>query len=79
MNRTQENYNWGSSKKRYEWKDEFTRSGIAPRDEALEKDLFGETTHVHTGLNFDKYASIPVRIKGDNPPTGFNKVNLIYF
>ncbi|GAA5817787.1 hypothetical protein MFLAVUS_011343 [Mucor flavus] len=73
MNRTQENYNWGSSKKRYEWKDEFTRSGIAPRDEALEKDLFGEATHVHTGLNFDKYASIPVRIKGDNPPTSFNK------
>lgn len=74
MNRAPHDYNWGSSKKRYEWKDEYLQQGFAPRDEALEKDLFGEQSHVHTGLNFNKYSSIPVRITGDNPPPGFEKV-----
>lgn len=69
-----DNYNWGSSKKRYEWKDEYLKQGFAPPDKELEAELFGENTHVHTGLNFDKYESIPVRLKGDNPPKGFDKV-----
>lgn len=68
-------YNWGSAKKRYEWKAEYSASGVAPRDLALEKELFGEDNHMHTGLNFDKYASIPVKVKGDNPPPGFERVN----
>lgn len=67
------NYNWGSSKKRYEWKDEYLQQGFAPPDKELEAELFGENTHVHTGLNFDKYESIPVRVKGDNPPPGFQR------
>lgn len=40
-----------------------TRQGFVPRDEALKRDLFGETNHVHTGLNFDKHSSILVRVK----------------
>ncbi|CAO3657023.1 unnamed protein product [Mucor hiemalis] len=68
-----DNYNWGSSKKRYEWKDEYLKQGFAPPDKELEAELFGENTHVHTGLNFDKYEFIPVRLKGDNPPKGFDK------
>ncbi|KAI7891035.1 P-loop containing nucleoside triphosphate hydrolase protein [Mucor mucedo] len=73
MSRNMDTYNWGSAKKRYEWKAEYSSSGVAPRDMALEKELFGEENHMHTGLNFDKYASIPVKVKGDNPPPGFER------
>ncbi|KAG0177624.1 hypothetical protein DFQ29_004633 [Apophysomyces sp. BC1021] len=65
-------YNFSSSKKRYEWKSEYA-DGMAPRDEALESELFSEDTHVHSGINFSKYADIKVRVKGDNPPQGFEK------
>ncbi|KAI9025880.1 P-loop containing nucleoside triphosphate hydrolase protein [Phycomyces nitens] len=64
------NYNWASSKKRYEWKAGY-ENGVAPRDIELEKELFSEDTHVHSGLNFNKYASIPVKIQGSNPPPSF--------
>lgn len=77
MSRNVDNYNWGSAKKRYEWKNEYSSSGVAPRDIVLEKELFGEDNHMHTGLNFDKYASIPVKVKGENPPTGFDCVKYI--
>ncbi|KAI7882169.1 DEAD-domain-containing protein [Lichtheimia hyalospora FSU 10163] len=53
------NYNWGSSRRRYEWKDSY-EGGMAPRDLELEKDLFGEDNHVHSGINFSKYNSIKV-------------------
>ncbi|OBZ88174.1 ATP-dependent RNA helicase DED1 [Choanephora cucurbitarum] len=68
-----ESYNYGSSRARYEWKEEYTAQGFAPRDPELEKDLFGVDNHVHSGLNFDKYEDIPVRVKGDNPPPCFEK------
>lgn len=71
------NYKWASSKRRYEWKDSFEEDGIAPRDEELEKELFGEDNHVHTGLNFDKYESIPTSVRGDNPPNPVDKVHSI--
>ncbi|KAI8083981.1 P-loop containing nucleoside triphosphate hydrolase protein [Gilbertella persicaria] len=61
-----DNYNYGSSRKRYEWKDEYTSQGFAPRDKALEKELFGVDTHVHSGLHFDKYEHIPVRFDDAN-------------
>ncbi|KAI7899208.1 P-loop containing nucleoside triphosphate hydrolase protein [Cokeromyces recurvatus] len=73
MNKTPNNYNWGSSKKRYEWKNEYLTQGFAPRDEELEKELFGIDNHVHSGINFSKYETIPVRVIGENPPPGFNK------
>ena len=79
MNRGDENYNWGSSKKRYEWKDEYLQQGFAPRDPELEKDLFGENTHVHAGLNFDRYSSIPVSVEGENPPRKFERVTELQF
>ncbi|ORY97986.1 P-loop containing nucleoside triphosphate hydrolase protein [Syncephalastrum racemosum] len=66
------NYNWGSSKRRYEWRDEYN-NGVAPRDEALEKELFSEETHVHSGINFNKYNNISVKVEGDNPPPGFDQ------
>lgn len=74
------NYKWASSKKRYEWKpisDDV--DAVAPRDEELEKELFGEDNHVHTGLNFDKYDSIPSSVRGDNPPSPVDKVLEKYF
>lgn len=74
MDRASANYNWGSSKKRYEWKDEYLTQGFAPRDEMLEKELFGVDNHVHSGLNFDKYEKIAVKVTGENPPPGFSKV-----
>ncbi|KAI8342534.1 P-loop containing nucleoside triphosphate hydrolase protein [Chlamydoabsidia padenii] len=64
------NYNWASSKKRYEWKDEYEH-GIAPRDKVLEQDLFGEASHIPSGLNFSKYDSIPAKVTGKNPPKSF--------
>lgn len=67
------NYNWGSSKRRYEWRAEYN-DGVAPRDEALEKELFSEETHVHSGINFNKYNNISVKVEGDNPPPGFDRV-----
>ncbi|KAG1109867.1 hypothetical protein G6F42_015517 [Rhizopus arrhizus] len=73
MERNSATYNWGSSKKRYEWKDEYLTQGFAPRDEMLEKELFGIDNHVHSGLNFDKYEKIAVKVTGENPPPGFNK------
>ncbi|KAK4521539.1 PHO85 cyclin-5 [Mucor velutinosus] len=73
MEKSSANYNWGSSKKRYEWKDEYLTQGFAPRDEMLEKELFGIDNHVHSGLNFDKYEKIAVKVTGENPPPGFNK------
>ncbi|KAF7722867.1 hypothetical protein EC973_002628 [Apophysomyces ossiformis] len=65
-------YNFSSSRKRYEWRDHY-QDGMAPRDEALEKELFSEETHVHSGINFSKYEEIKVRVKGSNPPRGFEK------
>lgn len=70
------NYNWASSRRRYEWRDDF-QDGMAPRDEALEKELFGEENHVHTGINFSKYESIRVSVDGENPPSAFEKVGFI--
>ncbi|KAI8387955.1 P-loop containing nucleoside triphosphate hydrolase protein [Radiomyces spectabilis] len=66
------NYKWGSSRRKYEWRDDYM-DGMAPRDEELEKELFSEATHVHTGINFDRYDSIPVKVKGENPPKGFDR------
>jgi hypothetical protein len=69
------NYKWASSKKRYEWKPSpDDENAIAPKDEELEKELFGEDSHVHTGLNFDKYDSIPSSVRGDNPPAPVDQV-----
>lgn len=70
-------YNWGSSRRRYEWKDSY-QVGTAPRDLELEKDLFGEDNHVHSGINFSKYDSIKVTVSGDNPPPGFDKASGAY-
>lgn len=49
------------------WKDDAprTKRGIAPRDEALELELFGDVTREKTGINFEKYNDIPVQASGD--------------
>lgn len=42
-----------------------------PQNARLEQTLFGtadDTVHQHTGINFDKYADIPVEATGDNVP-----------
>ncbi|RIB07194.1 P-loop containing nucleoside triphosphate hydrolase protein, partial [Gigaspora rosea] len=48
------------------------------RDEQLEAELFGEDNHVHTGINFDKYDSIKVSVKGKDikPISMFDEANL---
>lgn len=68
------NYNFGSSRRRYEWNNNYA-GGVAPRDLELEKELFGEESHVHTGINFSKYDSIKVKVLGDNPPPGLDNVS----
>lgn len=49
---------WAASGRRYEWKEEF--GDVAPRDEALERMLFGdpgeETENMGIGIQFDKFA-----------------------
>lgn len=61
-------YEWASNRVRYEYNENAVdESGMAPRDEELEKQLFGES--VHEGLDFSKYASIPVHVeRGQAPP-----------
>jgi hypothetical protein len=50
---------WASTAVRYEWADDLEADAIAPRDEDLEKDLFGDDHEANMGINFDKY--IPSR------------------
>jgi hypothetical protein len=50
--------NWASSAPRYEWLDEMDADAIAPRDDALERQLFGDEDGGNMGINFDKYCSI---------------------
>ncbi|KAG9302138.1 hypothetical protein G9A89_020572 [Geosiphon pyriformis] len=57
------NRGWAAVRPRYEWDNSYEDS-IAPRNEALEHELFGEENHVNTGLNFDKYENIKVVVKG---------------
>jgi hypothetical protein len=46
---------WASNTPRYEWNDDLDADAIAPRDEKLEKILFGEHDEGNMGINFDKY------------------------
>ena len=46
---------WASSATRYEWNDEFESGDIAPRDEKLERQLFGDENEGPMGINFNKY------------------------
>jgi hypothetical protein len=45
---------WASSAARYEWQDQFDAEAVAPRDEALEKQLFGDEGEGNMGINFVK-------------------------
>jgi hypothetical protein len=45
---------WASSAIRYEWDDQSDTEAIAPRDETLEKQLFGDENEGNMGINFDK-------------------------
>ena len=46
--------NWASSATRYEWDEKMETDVIAPRDEMLEKQLFGDEGEGNMGINFDK-------------------------
>ena len=46
--------NWASNTPRYEWNDDFDAETVAPRDEVLEKILFGDHEEGNMGINFDK-------------------------
>ena len=56
--------NWASNTPRYEWNEDLGTDAIAPRDEALEKILFGDHEEGNMGINFDKYVLIPLLRKG---------------
>ncbi|CAJ0644927.1 9989_t:CDS:2 [Entrophospora sp. SA101] len=56
---------WAAVRRRYEWNDSYD-DGVAPRDEELEKELFGEDNHVNTGINFEKYDKIKTTINNPN-------------
>ncbi|KAI8973314.1 hypothetical protein BDF20DRAFT_945792 [Mycotypha africana] len=65
------NYNWASNRARYEYNENaIDANGMAPRDAALEQELFEENAaEQQTTLDFSKYASIPVRVeRGTAPP-----------
>jgi hypothetical protein len=49
---------WASSAVRYEWNDQFETEDIAPRDEMLERQLFGDENEGPMGINFDKYLTL---------------------
>ncbi|CAG8618920.1 13160_t:CDS:10 [Acaulospora morrowiae] len=72
---------WAALRRRYEWKDSYDENGVAPRDEDLENELFGEENHVHTGINFAKYEEIKVSVKSAEgeqikPITSFDEADL---
>ena len=46
---------WASTAARYEWGDDLEADAVAPRDEKLEKDLFGDDHEANMGINFDKH------------------------
>ncbi|RHZ44807.1 hypothetical protein Glove_709g44 [Diversispora epigaea] len=72
------NRQWAALRRRYEWNDSYD-DGIAPKDEALEKELFGEENHINTGINFKKYDNIKVTAKGGEkiePISRFEEANL---
>ena len=50
--------NWASSAARYEWNDQFETQDVAPRDEMLERQLFGDENEGPMGINFDKYLTL---------------------
>lgn len=75
MSKALTNYNWAS--RRFEWKDEYEQQDFVPRDEALEMELFGVENHVHAGISFAKYDTIPVRVIGENPPSNFENVRSV--
>ena len=45
---------WASSSLRYEWSEETDGDTVAPRDENLEKILFGDDGDGNMGINFGK-------------------------
>ncbi|CAG8493150.1 2869_t:CDS:10 [Ambispora leptoticha] len=68
---------WAAVRRRYEWNESYDE-GIAPKDEELEHELFGEENHVLTGHNFSKYEDIKVTVKGSDikPVESFDEANL---
>ncbi|CAO3670851.1 unnamed protein product [Rhizopus stolonifer] len=72
-------YKWASNRARYEYNENaLDENGMAPRDEALEKELF-ENNEQQGAIDFSKYAKIPVKIeRGSAPPPirNFDEANL---
>lgn len=59
------------------WKD--GKHELGPRDEKLERKLFGtadDKETQHTGINFDKYKDIPVETKGRDVPASMEAVSV---
>jgi hypothetical protein len=57
---------WSSEKRVYEWKPSYTKD-TAPRDTALEDELFNPAFRIDSGIHFKSYAKMSVSIK-DGPP-----------
>ncbi|CAI2188098.1 10443_t:CDS:2, partial [Funneliformis geosporum] len=72
-----QNHKWASLRPRYDWNDAYDNT-VAPRDHDLENDLFGEENHIHTGINFAKYAKIKVIVRPEciAPISSFDEANL---
>lgn len=70
------NRQWAAQSRRYEWKDTYD-DDIAPPDPELEKELFGEENHVHTGINFAKYQEIKVAVTPENRIRPVESVSLV--
>lgn len=77
----QRNYNWASNRARYEFNENAVDDqGMAPRDSALEAELFEENSaEQQTQLDFSKYEKIPVRVERGSCPNPIKSVSFLFF
>jgi hypothetical protein len=75
------NYGWASNRARYEFNENAVDDqGMAPRDSALEAELFEENSaEQQSQLDFSKYEKIPVRVERGNAPNPIRSVKSYFY
>lgn len=75
--RAYRDFKWASNRSRYEYNENTVdENGMAPRDEALEQELFGSERQ--DGIDFSKYAKIPVKVERGAAPPPIRSVSTIF-
>lgn len=70
----QQPLSWASEGRVYDWKPHYTLES-APDDPQLEKELFDTENFISTGINFPRYGSMNVSVKGG--PEDFKPVQSV--